>query len=64
MVYFRQTDIDLSRTDIYKRTNQDLLLVGSAPIGADGKSMNLHHLTRRHPGILVLVPESFHKQHS
>lgn len=64
MVYFRLADVDLSRTDIYKRTNQDLLLVGSAPIGADGKSMNLHHLTRRQPGILVLVPESFYQQNS
>jgi hypothetical protein len=63
-VYFRKVDIDLSRTDIYKQNNQHLLLVGSAPIGADGKSMNLHHLTRRHPGILVLLPESFHQQHS
>jgi hypothetical protein len=33
-------------------------------LGADGKPMNMHHLTRRHPGALVLLTESFHQRHT
>lgn len=63
-VFFRQTEVDLTRTNVRGQSNLELLSCGLAPIGADGKSMNLHHLTRRHPGVLVLVPESFHREHS
>lgn len=63
-VYFRDDDIDMKRMDTSRNSNASLLSQGCAPIGADGKPMNLHHLTRRHPGILVLVPESFHQQNS
>lgn len=64
IVYFRRSDIDFQRMSTNNISNLSLLLDGLAPIGADGHSMNLHHLTRRHPGVLVLLPETFHQKHS
>lgn len=49
-VYFNRSEIDLDRKDYRGLTNKELMELGRAPIGADGKPMNLHHLTRRHPG--------------
>ena len=62
-VYFRKEDIDLARRS-EKVTNEQLLCKGLAPFGADGKPMNLHHLTRRQPGIFVLLTEAFHQKHT
>jgi hypothetical protein len=63
VVYFRKEDIDLERRSV-KATNEQLLSEGLAPFGADGKPMNLHHLTRRQPGVFVLVTETFHQEHT
>lgn len=63
IVYFRREDIDLKRRS-EKSTNEQLLREGLAPIGADGNSMNLHHLTRRQPGIFVLLTETFHQKYT
>jgi hypothetical protein len=57
-------DIDADRTTITGETNLSLLSRGVAPIGPDGKPMNLHHLTRTQPGILILISESFHQKHT
>lgn len=64
VVYFRKEDIDLNRTNTDKKTNLQLLSESLAPIGADGESMELHHLTRRHPGALVLMTQAFHQEHT
>ena len=63
VVCFRKEDIDLGRQSASK-TNEQLLSEELAPIGADGEPMELHHLTRRHPGVLVLMNQSFHQRHT
>lgn len=64
VVCFRKEDIDLNRTNTDNKTNLQLLSEKLAPIGADGEPMELHHLTRRHPGTLVLMPQAFHQKHT
>jgi len=63
-IYLNPNDVQLSRTNFLGETNLELLSRGVAPIGADGNPMNLHHMTRRHPGIIVLMTESFHQKHT
>lgn len=63
-VYFRKEEVDLDRTNIDQKTNLLLLAEGLAPIGADGEPMELHHLTRRHPGVLVLMTQNFHQKNT
>lgn len=63
-LYFNRNEIDLSRCNHKSESNFDLLMKNDSPIGADGQPMNLHHLTRRQPGIIVLLPGSFHTQHT
>ncbi|WP_217899766.1 HNH/ENDO VII family nuclease [Vibrio sp. V15_P4S5T153] len=36
---------------------------GYAPIGPDGKQMNLHHIIGKEPGPMVEVVSSTHKKH-
>ena len=35
---------------------------GRAPIGYDGKPINLHHMTQKQSGAIVEVSQSFHQQ--
>jgi hypothetical protein len=63
-LYLNKEEIDLNRCNSKGEINLDLLSRGESPIGADGHSMNLHHLTRRQPGVIVLVLQSFHIQHT
>lgn len=63
-VYLRREDIILDRTNFKGISNAVLMEDGLAPVGPDGKPMNLHHLTRRHPGYLVLITDTFHKKFS
>ncbi len=37
---------------------------GRAPIGPDGKPIQLHHLTQREPGSVAEMTESFHGANS
>lgn len=37
---------------------------GKAPLGVDGKSVNLHHIGRRHSSSLATLTDTFHRQHS
>ncbi len=61
---YNPDEIDLARSDILGRKNVQLMKRGLSPIGVDGKPMNVHHLTRRHPGTLVLMTETFHGENS
>lgn len=63
-LYFNRNEIDLNRSNAKKINNYNLLKQGESPIGADGQPMNLHHLTRRQPGSIVLLPGSFHTQYT
>ncbi|MFQ0993405.1 HNH/ENDO VII family nuclease [Gilliamella apicola] len=44
-------------------TNLDLMKNGYAPIGPDGKQMNLHHILGKEPGPMVELVFSTHKQY-
>lgn len=35
---------------------------GLAPIGSDGRSVNLHHMTQRQDGPIAEVTQKFHKE--
>jgi hypothetical protein len=54
-----QAEIDFDRRDDKKRTNLERMQIGRAPKGADGKSMNLHHLNQD-DGLLVELTRSTH----
>ena len=44
-------------------TNLDLMKNGNAPIGPDGKYINLHHILGEEPGPMVELTSSIHKKH-
>jgi hypothetical protein len=44
--------------------NKQLMEEGYAPIGRDGKPINLHHLEGREPGPLIEVMQSLHQEHA
>ncbi|MCB5205461.1 DUF637 domain-containing protein, partial [Neorhizobium sp. T786] len=45
-------------------TNLERMASGRAPIGVDGKSVNLHHLTQTHSGAIAEVTQTFHQTNS
>ncbi len=59
-VYQRDDLIDPNLTDAFGRTNVDRMKKGLAPIGPDGKSMELHHMTQRQSGSIAEVTKTFH----
>lgn len=46
-VYQRDDIIDINMKDARGRTNLERMKKGLAPLGPDGKSINLHHTTQR-----------------
>lgn len=44
-----------------ERTNLQRMQKGIAPIGPDGKSVNLHHMTQTNDSAIAELTESFHK---
>jgi RHS repeat-associated protein len=46
------------------RTNIQRMKKGLAPIGKDGKSINLHHMTQRQSSAIAEVSSTFHSSHS
>ena len=44
-------------------TNVERMASGRAPIGTDGKPVNLHHLTQTEAGSIAEVPASLHQEH-
>jgi len=63
-VYQRNDLIDANLVDGRGRTNFDRMQKGLAPIGQDGKSMNLHHMTQTQDGAIAEMTQTFHQQHS
>ena len=45
-------------------TNIDRMASGRAPIGKDGKSINLHHMTQSQTGPIAEVTQTFHQKNS
>lgn len=61
-VYQRDDLIEPNRQDQFGRTNRQRMERGLAPIGPDGKSINLHHVTQTEPGPLAEITQSQHQQ--
>ncbi|HEM5199458.1 TPA: hypothetical protein U1304_002095, partial [Streptococcus suis] len=59
-VYQRDDLIDPNLTDGFGRTNVERMEKGLAPIGPDGKSIELHHMTQRQSGAIAEVTKTFH----
>ncbi|WP_082036998.1 HNH/ENDO VII family nuclease [Flavobacterium sp. MEB061] len=57
-----QQDIDWDRLDDKGRTNLQRATKGTAPLGSDGKSINLHHSKQNAQGPLFEVSDSMHKK--
>jgi filamentous hemagglutinin len=60
-VYQRDDLIKPDFVDARGRTNLERMQKGLAPIGPDGKSMNLHHTTQTQKGPIAEMTETFHK---
>jgi len=45
-------------------TSLELMKRGKAPIGPDGKSINLHHLTQMDDGAIAEITATFHRGNS
>jgi len=45
-------------------TNLDRMLVGRAPIGIDGKPVNLHHILQSNNSAIAEMTQTFHQQNS
>ena len=64
-VYQRSDLIDPSYVDPKTNmTNLELMQSGRAPIGPDGKAINLHHMLQSQNGPIAEVTQSFHQSNS
>ena len=63
-VYQRDDLIDATKVDDRGRSNLNRMRKGLAPLGSDGKPVNLHHLTQTEPGSLAEVQQTFHQQNT
>ncbi|WP_407673172.1 HNH/ENDO VII family nuclease [Paenibacillus alkalitolerans] len=63
-VYQRDDLIAPYKKDLTGRTNLQRMKAGHAPIGPDGQSVQLHHMTQRNQSSIVEVIQSFHQLNS
>jgi len=63
-IYQRNDLIDPQRIDRKGRTNLARMQKGLAPIGPDGKSINIHHMLQTQGGALAEMPTTFHQDYS
>jgi RHS repeat-associated protein len=61
-VYQRNDIFDPNYVDDIGRTNVQRMSKGDAPIGKDGREVNLHHLTQDEPGSMAEILSSFHSK--
>lgn len=57
---YQKTDIDWRLKDAKGRTNLERAKSGNAPIGPDGKEIELHHFTQDEPGVMIEMLYSDH----
>lgn len=62
-VFQRDDLIDPRKVDKDGLTNLERMKRGKAPIGPDGRPIQLHHMTQRHNGPIAEITESMHKKH-
>jgi hypothetical protein len=60
-VYPRDDLIDPAAVDKMGRTNVERMSRGLAPLGPDGKSINLHHMLQTADGPIAELTQTFHK---
>lgn len=63
-VYQRDDIINPNMKDARGRTNLERMQKGLAPLGPDGKSINLHHTTQRNESSIAEVTQTFHIDNS
>nr|WP_274387931.1 HNH/ENDO VII family nuclease [Salsipaludibacter albus] len=63
-VYQRTDLIDPSFVDDLGRTNLQRMQDGLAPIGPDGRSVNLHHMLQTQDGPIAEITATMHQQYS
>ena len=63
-VYQRDDLIDPDLVDKLNRTNLQRMQKGLAPIGPDGKSINLHHMTQSQNDAIAEMTQTFHQKNS
>ena len=63
-VFQRNDMIDPKLVDARGRTNLQRMQKGLAPIGPDGKSLSLHHMTQMNNSSLAELTATFHQQNS
>lgn len=61
-VYQRDDIINSNKVDKMGRTNIERMEQGLAPLGSDGKSVNLHHMTQTNDSAIAEVTQTFHQQ--
>ena len=60
-IYQRNDLIDPNKVDPKSgKTNLELMNAGRAPLGSDGKPINLHHLTQKQDGAIAEVTQTLH----
>lgn len=60
-VYQRNDLINPKLVDAAGRTNLQRMQKGLAPIGSDGKSLNLHHMLQTNSSPIAEMTQTFHK---
>ena len=63
-VYQRDDIIDPHMVDPNGRTNLQRMKAGTAPLGPDGLSINLHHLLQTDDSPIAEVTKTFHQENS
>lgn len=63
-VYQRSDLIDPNLVDDIGRTNLHRMQNGLAPVGPDGRSLQLHHMTQRQNGAIAEITATMHQQNS
>ena len=63
-VYQRNDIINQSQLDKMGRSNVERMEQGLAPLGPDGKSVNLHHLTQTNNSSIAEVTQTFHQENT
>ena len=62
IVYQRNDIIDPNKVDKMGGTNVERMEQGLAPLGPDGKSINLHHMTQTNESAIVEITQTFHQE--
>lgn len=61
---YQRSDIDFNYIHIKTgKSNLDLMLEGKAPIGTDGRPIQLHHILQKESGPMVEIREVTHQEY-